>query len=390
MVALDRVLGLEYHLPLAEDQRRLLAEHLVPALRGGLVVEGRAEVHREALGILEHRVDRVWHLVRALVQVVLPHRRHAGRHLRVHQEVDAGQQVHEEVGRDPARVVPVGPPAEEALQAEGPPRGRPEKGCPVDGLLVGVGRDRIEPGSAARVSVVGRPDHGDLSELAAPNDVPPCLLDLRAHALATDLEDAARRLGGGDHRRAVFDDERHGLLDVHVLAGAERLHDVRAVPMVRRRDDHRVDRRVREERLPVAVVLGPAARAGDGPLHASSVGVADAYDLDAGHGLGRFHQAGLDARAHAYDPELQAVVGGVRRGREGDGRPRQGGRGHGARRAAGQELTPAQLPAHDRTSVFTRPPPRAPRGRRPAGCRGASRSTCATGSRRARRPRRRP
>ncbi len=118
-VVFHRGLGLQDHLPAAEHEGALGAQYLEPAFRRGLVVESRAEVHREALGVLEDRVHRVRHFVGLLVAVVLAHGHHPRGHLGVHQEVDGGQQVDEEVGGDTPRVVPVAAPAEEALEAEG-------------------------------------------------------------------------------------------------------------------------------------------------------------------------------------------------------------------------------------------------------------------------------
>ncbi len=109
------------------------------------------------------------------------------------------------------------------------------------GHLVAVGRVAV-PG-AHREHVAHLP--GD--EVAGVGDVGV------EPAHRADLEHEPGRLDGGGERLALLDGDAHRLLDQHVLAGLDRLLRHRDVELVGDRDDHRVDERVGEHLVVVAV-----------------------------------------------------------------------------------------------------------------------------------------
>src|SRR5262249_56023795 len=77
----------------------------------------------------------------------------ARRPVRVEHEMDAREQVHEEVARYTGAVVAVIAPAEQTHGLEGPLRRAAEEAVPIDRLLRRVGRNRILPGAERRVAV---------------------------------------------------------------------------------------------------------------------------------------------------------------------------------------------------------------------------------------------
>ena len=110
------------------------------------------------------------------------------------------------------------------------------------------------------------------------------LAHLRPAALhRTRLEDAAVLLLGGDDLAGLVDGERERLLAVDVLAVLHRLDADVGMPVVRRRDAHRIDRRVLEDVAEVRAtlarrVLVEVVDALDAVFHARLVAVADQRD----------------------------------------------------------------------------------------------------------------
>ena len=99
-------------------------------------------------GYMQQRVDGVRHFVRRLVPVVRAGRHHRRRRLEVEGVVVPRHEVHEQVRRDAAGVVPVAAPPEEPVQIERPLRRRAEELLPVDRRRTRIGRNRIEPRAA--------------------------------------------------------------------------------------------------------------------------------------------------------------------------------------------------------------------------------------------------
>ena len=145
--------------------------------------------------------------------------------------------------RSPAKpfaVVGEAAPAEEACGVKGPLRRAHEKCVPVDGLLAGVGRNRINPGAARRVAIGRAFDEEHVAERARCVDFARLLVDDRADALAADLHNAISLLHRIDHGEAIFHGVRHRLFAVDVFAGGAGIHHDAAMLMVHHGYDHRV------------------------------------------------------------------------------------------------------------------------------------------------------
>ena len=123
---------------------------------------------------------------------------------------------------------------------------------------------------------------------------------------------------------------RQRLLDVHVLARLARVDGQRDVPVIGRRDQHRVHVLAGEQFL--VLLGGERLRVGDLlPLVEVLVpDVADRRDLHVGQFRERLHEVSAPP-AHADEADLQCVVGGEPAGRF-DGKAR--GEGGGQERAA--------------------------------------------------------
>jgi hypothetical protein len=87
--------------------------------------------------------------------------------------------------------------------------------------------------------------------------------------LAADLEDLAGLLGDLDQRLALGDGQRHRLFEVDVLARRQRVDGHRLVPVVRGRDEDRVNRRAGQQRTVVREHGRRAAGARPGAVDAS-------------------------------------------------------------------------------------------------------------------------
>jgi hypothetical protein len=79
------------------------------------------------------------------------------------------------------------------------------------------------------------PEHAAIEQLLGFHEVVPAAL------MGADLDDLLAFLVGIEHRVDACDGVRRGLLDVNVLAGGDGVHHLLAVPMIRRRDQDRVD-----------------------------------------------------------------------------------------------------------------------------------------------------
>ena len=223
--------------------------------------------------------------------------------------MDRGEEVDEQVAGDARPVVPIAAPLEEPLRVEWALRRAAEKRLPVHGLRAGVGRDRVDPGAAGRVAVVGRANHRDLPELAGLDEIPRRRVDGRADPLAADLQHAVVPLDGGDELEAFVDRVGHRLLDVDVLAGVECRDGHRLVQVVGRADDDRIEAGAGQQ---LARVLGNRRLAARACLRAygpAGVRVADGDDLHAGNLLGRLDQL-LRPRAGADHADGDTIAGG--------------------------------------------------------------------------------
>jgi hypothetical protein len=115
---------------------------------------------------------------------------------------------------------------------------------PTAGLLL-VGEPGTQAGDARsahpeRLSVVDVAHGATLDLIANELDIVP------AAALERDGEHLALLASDPDDLLALLDGSRERLFDQHVLAGAERGDRHRAVKVVRNRDAHGVDVRIRE------------------------------------------------------------------------------------------------------------------------------------------------
>ena len=197
IVFLD-VFRIEADASAGDGEGALGSQNLKPGFGRKLVIERGAQADGEALRILQQGVNGIGNVAAFLPAVQLAHGHHGRRHLRIHQVMDGGAEVHEQVGGDAAGVVLITAPAEKALEAEGALGRRPEEHFPVHCLGRGVGRNRIDPGARGCVAVVRRANHGDFAQLAGENQIPGLAVAVGADALAADLHDPARRACGVD------------------------------------------------------------------------------------------------------------------------------------------------------------------------------------------------
>ena len=199
------------------------------------------EAQHEAVRVLHHRRHLVRHLAVVLPVVDVAEGEDALGLLHAHQLVRGRDEVHEEIRRQAARVVPEEPPLEEPAEVEVARRRGAEEPLEVDGGRRGVRRDRVVPGARRAVAVDLALDERDLSEPAAPDELGGLLRAAHAHVLAADLHHLAALLGGRDERLALLPRVRHRLLDVDVLAGGQRVLRHLQMPVIGRGDDDGID-----------------------------------------------------------------------------------------------------------------------------------------------------
>ena len=112
------------------------------------------------------------------------------------------------------------------------------------GRRLAVGR-RAEAGHD--VAVGPHPDRDDLADVAALDQLARLLVVRPRPLLGADLDDPLVPPGDVDHPPPLADEQAQRLLDVHVLARRAGHHGHQGVPVVGRRDDHRVDVAVVEQ-----------------------------------------------------------------------------------------------------------------------------------------------
>ena len=245
--------------------------------------------------------------------------------------------MNEEIGRYAAGIFVVAAPAEETRQVKRVFLRCAQELLPVHGFRRCIGRDRVDPGAARGVSIVGGANHGYLAELSRTNPVPGLLLNARADALRADLHELATALDGGGDGVTFIDAVGQGLFAVDVLARVEGLDHVLFVPMIRRSHGNHVDAGVGQHFLVAGIDLGPPVGPCLGSLETSGIGVADAGDLGARDLLDRFEQF-LGPRADGDHANRDAVIG-----------PVSALRGRQAQRSrAAEKNTPSQFMIHHR------------------------------------------
>ncbi len=131
-------------------------------------------------------------------------------------------------------------PAEESRRVKRPLRRAHQKSIPVDGLLAGVRRNRINPCATRRVAVRRSLDVEHVAKRPRRIDSPRLLIDDGTHALAAHLQDAISLAHRLNHGEAVLHGMRHRLFAVHVLARGARIHHNAAMLVVGDGHNHRV------------------------------------------------------------------------------------------------------------------------------------------------------
>lgn len=218
----------------------------------------------------------------------------------VHDVVDAGEEVDEEVARDAGAVVLIVAPTEEADGLKGALGRGADELVPIDGAGRGVVGDDVLPGTEGGVAIIEGFDHSDLSDLAFLDDFAQAGVEDVANALGADLEDLAGFLFGGDDAVAVFRTLHHGLLAVDVFAGEQGFAGLLGVPMVGGGNNDGVDIGAGED---LAVVAGDGELFAEdfaGALETTLIDVGGSDEFDAGNrsgGLGvtEAHVANADA-----------------------------------------------------------------------------------------------
>src|SRR5581483_2400521 len=161
--------------------------------------------------------------------------------VRAGDEMNARDQMHEQVTGQPFSIIAKAAPAEESNGIERPLRRAIQECIPVDRLLTGVRRDGINPGATGRIAV---PIGNDVEYLSQFSGIVYffCLrVENRTHALTPHLYDAAVLLRSCHDGEAILDSVRHRLLAIHVLAGRAGILYYLAVLMIRNGDDDRVN-----------------------------------------------------------------------------------------------------------------------------------------------------
>ena len=175
-----------------------------------------------------------------------------------------------------AGVVPEPIPIEEPEGIGGPPGGASLPLLPVQV----PGRNLVLTQRRVSVQPPGR-DQVHLTERTRIHHFLGFEKQLRTAALLAALHDPFGAADRGDHVEAFVDRVRHRLLDVHILAGFHRVDGHPGVPVIGRRDDHRIERLILQH-LPVVAVL---LRARGGEFEAGGqvgpVDIADGGDLGA-------------------------------------------------------------------------------------------------------------
>ena len=106
-----------------------------------------------------------------------------------------------------------------------------------------------------------------------------------------DLHDAlAGLVVRGAHALGMVHRERHRLFLIHMLAGIERGHEMLAMQMLRRGDQHRVDRFVIQQPPIVVIRRGRREPAFFASSRRRRVNVGESREIDAGQGNGFPHQ----------------------------------------------------------------------------------------------------
>ncbi len=291
--------------------------HELLAVSEVIVTEVATVVNVESIGVVVHRAQRIRHIAIVIRRpAVNPTRRRARqRHrLAAHEVGDVGL-VHQQIGRDAARVVPVQAPL---IEPVGIPR---LFGCAFEeSLPVGIGFARVGGNLVApRRIVVQRiaiPERANIVHLADHSLCDHFLgLDVQriAAILGAHLHHLAGLLRGLHHLESFFDGVRERFLDVDIFASLDRRHEHRIVQMFGSRNEHHVDRRIGQQLVIVGVGLGCVLADG---LHAilgarqvPGVGIAHSYNCRRG-GIAHIHALhqviAAAARADPTDGDLVA------------------------------------------------------------------------------------
>src|SRR5262249_57811203 len=137
----------------------------------------------------------------------------ARRPVRIEHEMDAREQMHEQVARYAGAVVAIIAPAEQTHGLEWPLRRAAEEPVPIDRLRRRVGWNRILPGAERRVAVDPGLDEIQFAKRAGANQIPRLGVHDRAGVLAADLQDPAALARGVDEADAVLQPPHHRLFD---------------------------------------------------------------------------------------------------------------------------------------------------------------------------------
>ena len=239
-------------------------------------------------------------------------------------EMQAAQQVHEQVARDAGAVVAVIAPAEQADRLERAFRCAAQEAVPIDVRGRGIGRDRVLPRADCGIPVEPRFHHVQLADGAGFQQLLGFLIHQRTHVLAAHLKHLAAALLGGDHALAFLHHLHHRLLAVHVLAGIERIGRNLRVPVIGGGDNDGVDIFARQHLPVIARGEELASPVLFGAREPAVVDIAHGHEFHAGNrervpGVARSHaarsdQSDADAVVGGYPGLLRGGAGGHRGG----------------------------------------------------------------------------
>ena len=231
------------------------------------------------------RHDRVRGLAIVDQRVLASERGDGSRSLLRHRPEHDVEKVDAPVGHHPAGIVPEPPEVGELIGVDAetvlvelPGGRRTEPHVPVEiGWRVGVGR--LPDALRIHVGVVPRANEADRPQAPALHDVLGLSEVLAGSLLGADLDHAVVLAGGLDHHLPLVNGHRDRLLHVHVLAGLAGLDGHVGMPVIRSRDQDRVDVFGGDQLAEIRIDLG-SGHHGQGEFEIRLVDFAESDDFD--------------------------------------------------------------------------------------------------------------